>query len=68
MLTTDPGSNAPTLRVLLQRGPLDSVHKSLAIGLLLGLASLPAPSNALEPSTDHDVVIVGGGVAGLYAA
>jgi monoamine oxidase len=32
------------------------------------LAFLPTSSHALEPSTDHDVVIVGGGTSGLYAA
>jgi choline dehydrogenase-like flavoprotein len=36
--------------------------------LLLALALLPAASGAVEPSTDHDVVIVGAGAAGLYAA
>ncbi len=43
-------------------------QKSLAIGLLLALALLPTASRAVEPSTDHDVVIVGAGAAGLYAA
>jgi flavin-dependent dehydrogenase len=43
-------------------------HKVLSSGLWLGLAFLPTSSSALEPSTDHDVVIVGGGTSGLYAA
>ncbi len=43
-------------------------HRVLSIGLLLGLAFLPTASRAVEPSTDHDVVIVGAGAAGLYAA
>ncbi len=45
-----------------------SIRKSLAIGLLLAAVFLPARSDAVEPSTDHDVVIVGAGAAGLYAA
>jgi len=49
-------------------GGLDSVRKFAAIGLLLALASSPTPTRAVEPSTDHDVVIVGAGAAGLYAA
>jgi monoamine oxidase len=36
--------------------------------LVFALALLPAPSGAVEPSTDHDVVIVGAGASGLYAA
>jgi len=44
----------------------------LSIGLLLGLAlallALPVASRAGSPSTDHDVVIIGAGAAGLYAA
>jgi monoamine oxidase len=44
------------------------LQKVLAIGLLLTLATLPIQSRAVEPSTDHDVVIVGAGAAGLYAA
>ncbi len=67
-LTTHPDLNAVMLPTPLRRRGLDSVHKSLAIGLLLALAFLPAASRAEEPSTDHDVVIVGGGVSGLYAA
>jgi choline dehydrogenase-like flavoprotein len=39
-----------------------------AVQSLLALALLPAASSAVEPSTDHDVVIVGAGAAGLYAA
>jgi lysine-specific histone demethylase 1B len=38
------------------------------IGLLVALILLPGASGAVEPSTDHDVVIVGAGAAGLYAA
>ena len=44
------------------------LKKTLAIGLLLSIASLPTLAGAVEPSTDHDVVIVGAGAAGLYAA
>jgi len=47
---------------------VDPAPGILAIGLLLALALVPAPSRAVEPSTDHDVVIVGAGAAGLYAA
>jgi hypothetical protein len=49
---------------------LDSIPfmKNLAIGLLLALTSLSTPAGAVEPSTDHDVVIVAAGAAGLYAA
>jgi len=45
-----------------------SARISLATALLLALALLSAPSSAVEPSTDHDVVIVGAGASGLYAA
>lgn len=34
----------------------------------MGLCSIPTPSRAVEASTDHDVVIVGAGAAGLYTA
>jgi monoamine oxidase len=47
---------------------VESVQKALAIGLLLAFALLPTRSSAVEPSTDHDVVIVGAGASGLYAA
>ena len=47
---------------------LEFSRKALAIGLLFALALLPTASRAVEPSTDHDVVIVGAGAAGLYAA
>jgi monoamine oxidase len=60
--------DVPTLRISPRRPGLESLQKALAIGLLLALALLPAPSGAVEPSTDHDVVIVGAGAAGLYAA
>lgn len=40
-----------------------------AIGLLaVAVAGPAAPVQAAAPSTDHDVVIVGAGAAGLYAA
>ena len=32
------------------------------------LVALPLASQAVEPTTDHDVVVVGAGAAGLYAA
>jgi monoamine oxidase len=48
--------------------PRRPLQKTLAIGLLLALTSLAASSRAVEPSTDHDVVIVGAGSAGLFAA
>jgi monoamine oxidase len=57
-----------TRRALPHSLSVDSARKALAIGLLLTLALIPAPSHAVEPSTDHDVVIVGAGAAGLYAA
>jgi monoamine oxidase len=44
------------------------LRKILATGLPLALTSIPTSSGAVEPSTDHDVVIVGAGAAGLYAA
>ena len=47
---------------------VESLQKALAIGLLLAFALLPTRSSAVEPSTDHDVVIVGAGASGLYAA
>jgi monoamine oxidase len=60
--------DAPTLRISPRRCAAESLQKTLATGLLLALALLPSPSGAVEPSTDHDVVIVGAGAAGLYAA
>jgi NADPH-dependent 2,4-dienoyl-CoA reductase/sulfur reductase-like enzyme len=60
--------DAPTHRIGMYRRGFDLPQKALAIGLLFGLALLPATSHAVEPSTDHDVVIVGAGAAGLYAA
>jgi hypothetical protein len=60
--------DAPTFHVAPRRSGLLSLQKTLAIGLLLALALLPTPSGAVEPSTDHDVVIVGAGAAGLYSA
>jgi monoamine oxidase len=59
---------APTFHIAPRRCRLQSLQKTLAIGLLLALGLLPAPSSAVEPSTDHDVVIVGAGASGLYAA
>ncbi|MBW2385462.1 MAG: FAD-dependent oxidoreductase [Deltaproteobacteria bacterium] len=60
--------DAPTVGISLHRCPGQSLQRTLAIGILLALALLPAPSGAVDPSTDHDVVIVGAGAAGLYAA
>jgi monoamine oxidase len=60
--------DAPTLCVWVRRGVVESRCKALSLGLLLALALLPTGSAAVEPSTDHDVVIVGAGAAGLYAA
>jgi monoamine oxidase len=60
--------NDLTFRISPPCGTLESLRRALAIGPLLALALLPAPSRAVEPSTDHDVVIVGAGAAGLYAA
>ena len=57
-----------TFRSLPQRIALRFIHPAFAVGTLLTLALLPALSSAVEPSTDHDVVIVGAGAAGLYAA
>ena len=36
--------------------------------LFLGVVATSLPVAAVEPSTDHDVVIVGAGASGLYAA
>lgn len=58
----------PTFQLWSQSRVVASLQKTLAIGLLLALASFPTPGSAVEPSTDHDVVIVGAGAAGLYAA
>ena len=60
--------DAPTFHIAPRRCGFESLQKAFAIGLLLALASLPTSSGAVEPSTDHDVVIVGAGAAGLYAA
>ena len=54
-------SNQPRRRVV------ELLQKTLETGLLIALSSLPTPSAAVEPSTDHDVVIVGAGAAGLPA-
>lgn len=51
-----------------RRGVAVFARRTLAIGPLLALALLASSSEAVEPSTDHDVVIVGAGAAGLYAA
>jgi heterodisulfide reductase subunit A-like polyferredoxin len=51
-----------------RRGVADFVRRALAIGPLLALALLASSSQAVEPTTDHDLVIVGAGTAGLYAA
>ncbi len=40
---------------------------ALLTGLII-LIGLPVASSSVEPSTDHDVVIVGAGASGLYAA
>ena len=40
------------------------IYKALTTPILLALALLPAASRAVEPSTDHDVAIVGAGAAG----
>ena len=47
---------------------LKPLSQLLALVMLLGLSLAPAASHAVEPSTDHDVVIVGAGASGLYAA
>ncbi len=47
---------------------MESSRRTLATVLLVALILLPAASGAVEPSTDHDVVIVGAGAAGLFAA
>ena len=60
--------DAPTLRIVPRCCGFDFLQKALAIGLLLASASLPTSSRAVEPSTDHDVVIIGAGASGLYAA
>jgi monoamine oxidase len=60
--------NAHTLLPLPLSCNAAPTRSALAIGLLLALTLLATPSRAVEPSTDHDVVIVGAGAAGLYAA
>ena len=60
--------NAPTLRSILHRAAIKLMHGVFSIGMALALVLLASPSRAVEPSTDHDVVIVGAGAAGLYAA
>ena len=42
--------------------------KSFPFLVLAALMSVAGSSVAVEPSTDQDVVIVGAGVSGLYAA
>jgi len=44
------------------------VRLVVKMGLILWLPLTPSGASAVEPSTDHDVVIVGAGAAGLYAA
>jgi monoamine oxidase len=63
---SEDAMDALTLRALPPGCAVSSVTRALALGLLLALQ--PVPSGAVEPSTDHDVVIVGAGAAGLYAA
>jgi monoamine oxidase len=60
--------DAPTELRVPRRCGSQFLQKALAIGLLHALAVLPTASRAVEPSTDHDFVIVGAGAAGLYAA
>jgi len=45
-----------------------TARRAFTVFALAGLALLSGSSSAVEPSTDHDVVIVGAGVSGLYAA
>jgi monoamine oxidase len=63
-----PALDVPAFQISPHRCGFDFLQKALAIGLLFALALLPTASRAVEPSTDHDVVIVGAGAAGLYAA
>ncbi len=60
--------DVPPFQISPRHCGFDFLQKALAIGLLFALALLPTASRAVEPSTDHDVVIVGAGAAGLYAA
>lgn len=60
--------DALTFHIRPRRCGLEILRKTLAIGLLLAPALLPASADAVEPSTDHDVVIIGAGASGLYAA
>jgi monoamine oxidase len=55
------------------RSPIASIaseglRKSLLLQFLSALMLLGGAAGAVEPSTDHDVVIVGAGASGLYAA
>jgi monoamine oxidase len=47
---------------------VDRLRRGLSLGALVAFALAGTSSEAVEPSTDHDVVIVGAGAAGLYAA
>jgi hypothetical protein len=60
--------DVPALNISPLRSADASRQKTLAAGLFLVLGFLSAPSHAVEPWTDHDVVIAGPGAAGLYAA
>ncbi|MFP6641020.1 MAG: FAD-dependent oxidoreductase, partial [Myxococcota bacterium] len=53
---------------MMRRFAAEFIPKAIAVGFLIVLCSLATPAGAVEPSTDHDVVIVGAGSAGLYAA
>ncbi len=61
-------NTSTSFQILPSRRSVKLLQRARAIGLLLALALLPTPSSAVEPSTDHDVAIVGAGAAGLYAA
>ena len=51
------------------RTRVEAIGKTLAVFLVsVSLTLLSGVSPAVEPSTDHDVVIVGAGASGLYAA
>ena len=52
-------------RRLIHRGLVRLVASLACLALSI---ALPTASLSVEPSTDHDVVIVGAGAAGLYAA
>jgi monoamine oxidase len=57
-----------SLRSPIASNASEGLRKSLLLQFLSALMLLGGAAGAVEPSTDHDVVIVGAGASGLYAA